>query len=68
MSWKFLHMPTGLFYGPLKSRRGIKTNLHEVGSIYGTKPSIKERPWFRDCYGKKTTSIEKQWKAVEVKK
>ncbi len=62
--WKLLHKPTGLFYGPQRKRRGIITNLSEEGATYEREPTMNERPWFRDCFGKKVFGSDREWKAI----
>lgn len=35
--YKLIHVPTGLFYGPVRGRGKLKTNLSKNGKIYQTK-------------------------------
>lgn len=78
--WKFLHKPTGLFYGPKQKagytynkvdgssakKRGRFTNLSKDGKVYARKPTFKQRPWYLDQNGNKQPTMWHLWVAVKV--
>lgn len=52
VSWKLRHRGSGLFYGPARRMgQGRWTNLSTEGKTYHRKPSLAERPWYRNQVG-----------------
>lgn len=52
VSWKLKHRASGLFYGTARRMgQGKWTNLSPEGKTYHRKPSLRERPWYRDQTG-----------------
>lgn len=67
MKYKLKHKKTGLFYGSLKRKNGIKSNLSTEGSVYSFKPTAKGRGYsYLDRDGSRWLMKENQWEAVEA--
>lgn len=59
--YKIRHMPTGLFYQPVKGRFDAeKTNLSKNGKVYHKKPTLKHIS-HHICHSVKDESVE-YWK------